>query len=107
MTTRRFVPLSVGMALFLSACSGSTGENSGVQLGLPERAADSAPSITNLGLTPVEPVTAGDPVRLPPLPAVPGGGLRSPEYVGAIVTPTSRVSTSLTPTLTVPDAAGA
>lgn len=95
------------MVLFLSACSGSTGDDSGVQSGLPERAADSAPSITNLGLTPVGPVTAGDPARLPPLPAVPGGGLRSPEYVGAIVTPTSRVSTSLTPTLTVPDAAGA
>jgi hypothetical protein len=68
--------------------------------------ADQATPVT-LGITPVGDVIAGDPALLPALPAVAATGMRVPAYQGSIVTPTSRVATSLTPTLSVPGASGA
>ena len=50
---------------------------------------------------------AGDPTTLAALPAGTGSGERVPMYFGAVVTPSSWVSTSLSPTLSVPGATGA
>lgn len=50
--------------------------------------------------------SAGDPTTLPALPAGTGTGERVPVWTGAVVTPTSWVSSSLTPTLSVPGATG-
>ncbi|MBU3702235.1 MAG: hypothetical protein FGM58_09350, partial [Acidimicrobiia bacterium] len=51
--------------------------------------------------------SAGDPTTLPALPAGTGTGERVPVWTGAVLTPSSWVSTSLTPTLSVPGASGA
>lgn len=51
--------------------------------------------------------TAGDPTTLPALPGTDGLGERVPVWTGAVLTPTSWVSSSLTPTLSVPGATGA
>jgi RHS repeat-associated protein len=50
---------------------------------------------------------AGDPTTLAALPAGTGSGERVPQYFGAVVTPSSWVSSSLSPTLSVPGATGA
>jgi len=50
---------------------------------------------------------AGDPTTLAALPAGTGSGERVPMYFGAVVTPNSWVSSSLSPTLSVPGATGA
>lgn len=50
--------------------------------------------------------SAGDPTTLPALPGTGGTGERVPVHVGAVVTPSSWVSSSLTPTLAVPGASG-
>ena len=50
---------------------------------------------------------AGDPTTLAALPAGSGTGERVPLWAGAVVTPSSWVSTSFVPTLTVPGASGA
>ena len=50
---------------------------------------------------------AGDPSSLPALPGGAAAGPSAPTYGGAIVTPDSWVATSTTPTLSVPDGAGA
>ncbi|CAM8658471.1 Rhs repeat-associated core [Acidimicrobiia bacterium] len=52
-------------------------------------------------------LAAGDPTALAALPAGAGTGERTPLYFGAVVTPSSWVSTSLSPTLSVPDGTGA
>ena len=51
--------------------------------------------------------SAGDPTTLPALPAGSGGGQLIPSYVGAEITPSTWVSTSLSPTLVVPGGTGA
>ena len=51
--------------------------------------------------------TAGDPTTLAALPAGTGTGERTPMYFGSVITPSSWVSTSLSPTLSVPNATGA
>ncbi|MBU3701623.1 MAG: hypothetical protein FGM58_06225, partial [Acidimicrobiia bacterium] len=50
---------------------------------------------------------SGDPTRLSALPRGAGGTQLVPTYVGTEITPSTWVSTSLTPTLVVPDARGA
>ena len=50
---------------------------------------------------------AGDPTTLAALPATSATGERVPAYYGAVITPTSWVSTSLSPTLSVPGGSGA
>ena len=50
--------------------------------------------------------SAGDPTMLVALPAGPGTGERTPLYFGAVVTPSSWASTSLSPTLSVPGGTG-
>lgn len=50
--------------------------------------------------------SAGDPTSLPALPAGTGTGERTPLSFGAVLTPTSWVSTSLSPTLSVPGGTG-
>ena len=50
---------------------------------------------------------AGDPTALAALPAGAGSGELRPLYFGAVVTPSSWVSTSLSPTLSVPGGTGA
>lgn len=107
MSFRRASGVVLGLSLVAAACGGSSGDTSKVQLGAPERQAESPRPTSVLGLVPVGPLTAGDPTGLPPLPAGAGTGVRSPQYTGAIVTPSSRVSTSLTPTLVVPEGMGA
>lgn len=52
-------------------------------------------------------VTGGNPVDLPALPSGSATGERTPVWFGAEVTPSSWVSTSLSPTLLVPGASGA
>ena len=51
--------------------------------------------------------STGDPTTLAALPAGAASGERTPRFTGAIVTPTSWVSTSLSPTLAVPGGTGA
>jgi len=51
--------------------------------------------------------SAGDPTTLAALPSAPGSGERTPQYFGAVLTPSSWVSTSLSPTLSVPGGTGA
>lgn len=51
--------------------------------------------------------STGDPTKLPALPRGSGGTQLVPTYVGTEITPSTWVSTSLTPTLVVPDARGA
>lgn len=51
--------------------------------------------------------SAGDPTKLPALPRGTGGTQLVPTYVGTEITPSTWVSTSLTPTLVVPDVRGA
>lgn len=50
---------------------------------------------------------AGDPTVLAALPAGTGSGERVPAYFGSVITPSSWVSTSLSPTLSVPGGTGA
>ena len=50
---------------------------------------------------------AGDPTTLAALPATTATGERVPAYFGSVITPSSWVSTSLSPTLSVPDGTGA
>ncbi len=50
---------------------------------------------------------AGDPTTLPALPASSGGGQLVPAYYGSEITPSTWVSTSLSPTLVVPGGIGA
>lgn len=95
------------LAVLAAACSGSSGDTSSVRLGAPAgEAAEPVPSPT-LGIVPAGAVRPGDPSQLAPLPGAQGTGLRLPMSANAIVTPSSRLSTSLTPTLTVPDGSGA
>ncbi len=77
------VAVSVSLALVASACSSS---------GVNDRAASGG------GI--------GDPTTLAALPSGSGTGERTPLYVGAVLTPTSWVSTSLSPTLSVPGGKG-
>lgn len=51
--------------------------------------------------------SAGDPITLTALPAGTGTGERTPQFFGAVVTPSAWVSTSLSPTLSVPGGSGA
>jgi RHS repeat-associated protein len=51
--------------------------------------------------------SAGDPTALGPLPASSGGGQLVPAYYGTEITPSTWVSTSLSPTLVVPGGTGA
>ncbi len=82
-SVRRFIlPVLVVFALVAGACSGSSSANRGA-------------------------AAAGNPVDLAALPAGTGNGERVPAWFGAEVTPTSWVSTSLSPTLVVPGASGA
>ena len=104
--SRSLLTFVTATAVVASACGGSS-PTSQVQLGAPPvKLADQATPVT-LGITPVGDVIAGDPALLPALPAVAATGMRVPAYQGSIVTPTSRVATSLTPTLSVPGASGA
>ena len=85
MQRRSFVSIlaiGVSLALLAGACS-----SSGVK-----RAASAS---------------AGDPTTLAALPSATATGERTPVYVGAVVTPSSWVSSSLTPTLSVPGGSGA
>lgn len=87
MRHRFLVPLiavSVSLALLASACSSSDSKN---------RSAAGE--------------SAGDPTTLGALPSASGSGERTPLYFGAVVTPSSWISTSLSPTLSVPGATGA
>ena len=77
------IAIGVSLALLASACSSS---------GSQDRAAASG---------------AGDPMTLAALPATTATGERVPEYFGSVVTPSSWVSTSLSPTLSVPGGTGA
>ncbi|MEN9504708.1 MAG: hypothetical protein RI958_634 [Actinomycetota bacterium] len=70
----------------------------------PDRA---AAGIDAVGVVPIGQVRPGDPTTLPALPSSPGSGPRGPRYTGATVTPSSFVSSSLTPRLEVPGATGA
>jgi hypothetical protein len=82
-----FVPIvtvGLSLALLAGACSSS---------GVKERSA-------SVG-------SAGDPTTLAALPSTPENGERVPVYFGAVVTPSSWVSTSLSPTLSVPGVSGA
>ena len=86
MRLRPLVPaLAIGLSLTLLASACSSSPNA-------ERSAASG---------------AGDPTTLPALPATTGAGERVPLYFGAVVTPTSWISTSLSPTLEVPGGRGA
>ena len=76
--------IGLSVALLATACSSSDSKNRSAASG-----------------------AAGDPTTLPALPAATGTGERIPLYFGAVVTPSSWVSTSLSPTLSVPNAAGA
>ena len=51
--------------------------------------------------------SAGDPTTLAALPAASGGGQLIPAYYGSVITPSTWVSTSLSPTLEVPGKSGA
>ncbi len=83
--SRRFaVVIVVALALVASACSDSSNSNR---------------SSSDQG--------AGDPTVLPALPGADATGEQVPLWTGAVVTPTSWVSTSLSPTLSVPGATGA
>ncbi|MBU3702587.1 MAG: hypothetical protein FGM58_11140, partial [Acidimicrobiia bacterium] len=73
----------VALALLATACSSSPVSDRGAAAG-----------------------SAGDPTTLPALPGSDSTGERVPVYVGAVVTPSSWVSSSLTPTLAVPGASG-
>lgn len=87
MRRRSFVSvLAVGLSLALlaGACSSS---------GVNERSAAGG--------------SAGDPTTLPALPATTATGERTPQYFGSVITPSAWVSTSLSPTLSVPGATGA
>jgi len=77
------IAIGLSLVLIAGACSSS---------GVKDRAASSA---------------AGDPTTLAALPAGTATGERIPIYVGAVVTPSSWVSSSLTPTLSIPGASGA
>jgi RHS repeat-associated protein len=83
---RRFaistVAIGLSLALLASACSSDSNRNAAAG-------------------------EAGDPTALAALPAGNGSGERVPVYFGAVVTPSSWVSTSLSPTLSVPGATGA
>ncbi len=78
-----FLAVGLSLALLASACSSSTNT---------QRSAASG---------------AGDPTTLPALPSAAGTGERVPTYFGAVITPDSWVSSSLSPTLLVPGASGA
>lgn len=54
---------------------------------------------------PVGPLVAGNPAQLPALPPGTGTGELAPNYAAAILTPSSWVAASLTPTLSVPGGA--
>lgn len=82
-----FVPIiavGLSLALLAGACSSS---------GAKERSASAG--------------SAGDPTTLAALPSTTENGERVPLYFGAVVTPSSWVSTSLSPTLSVPGVSGA
>ena len=72
----------VSVALLASACSGSSGADRNAS-------------------------TSGNPVGLAALPAGTGSGERVPQWFSASITPSSWVSTSTSPTLSVPGASGA
>ena len=76
--------IGLSLALLASACSSSDSKSRSAAAG-----------------------SAGDPTTLAALPAGVGSGERVPLYFGAVVTPSSWVSTSLSPTLSVPNATGA
>ncbi|CAB4602698.1 unannotated protein [freshwater metagenome] len=76
------VALTVSIALIATGCSGSSSNRSAAG-------------------------SAGDPTSLAALPAGLATGTRVPMYFGSVVTPTSWVSTSLSPTLSVPGGLGA
>lgn len=76
--------IGLSLALLASACSSSDSKNRSAAV-----------------------QSAGDPTTLAALPASSGVGERIPMYFGAVVTPSSWVSTSLSPTLSVPGATGA
>lgn len=78
------VAMGIALTLLASACSSSPVAN---------RKASGA--------------SAGDPTTLPALPGTAATGERAPVWTGAVLTPSSWVSTSLTPTLSVPGATGA
>ena len=87
MRRRSFVSLiavGLSLALLATACSSSDSKN---------RSATGE--------------SAGDPTTLAALPAGTGTGERVPMYFGSVVTPISWVSTSLSPTLSVPGETGA
>lgn len=87
MRHRSFVSLiavGLSLALLAGACSSS---------GVTERSASGE--------------SAGDPTTLAALPAGTGTGERTPQYFGSVVTPSAWVSTSLSPTLSVPGGTGA
>ena len=85
---RRFrlavIAIGLSLALLASACSSSDSKTRSAAGG-----------------------SAGDPTTLPALPAGTGAGERTPMYLGAVVTPSTWVSSSVSPTLAVPGAAGA
>jgi RHS repeat-associated protein len=88
-----------------TACSSDVPGSSGsASTTVPDR---EAAGVETAGVTPIGAVAAGDPTSLPALPSSGATGPRGPQYVGAVVTPTSWVSSSLTPRLEVPGASGA
>ena len=78
------IAVGLSVALLASACSSSDSKDRSASAGI-----------------------AGDPTSLAALPAGTGTGELMPKYFGAVLTPSSWVSTSLSPTLSVPDGAGA
>jgi RHS repeat-associated protein len=87
MRHRFLVPLiavSVSLALLAGACSSSDSNNRSAIGG-----------------------SVGDPTSLPALPLQEGSGERVPLSFGAVITPSSWISTSLSPTLSVPGGTGA
>ena len=75
--------IGLSVALLATACSSTSSK---------DRAAASA---------------AGDPTTLAALPSAAGTGERTPMYFGSVITSSSWVSTSLSPSLSVPNATGA
>ena len=75
----------------------------GLSLALLATACSSSDSTSRSAVT----GSAGDPTTLAALPATSATGERIPAYFGSVITPSSWVSTSLSPTLSVPDGTGA
>ena len=97
---RRAIAVTLAGTMSIVACS-RTDEAEPPTTTTPENRAAAEQEVAPTVYTP------GDPAQLPPLPGGTDGGPAYPIYTAAVVTPASWVSSSFSPTLTVPDASGA